>query len=138
MTWTFVVLLTLAAFIKILITCLPTSVVEWMISKFELHPTLNDTAVTVTIDGKRLEGEDKNQIIHHFNEALFLEKYNYFHPNTSGIPPLVIDTKMGKNNIRFFIYSHRDHVDVIKRYKKKAVAYRLRSTSLQNLHQLGL
>ncbi|WP_078410539.1 YfmQ family protein [Priestia abyssalis] len=129
MTWSFVILLILAALAKVVLTCLPTGVVEWMISKFELHPTLNDENTTVTIDGKRLEGEEKNEIINDFNEALFLEKYD-IHPENRGTP-LVIDTKRGKNNISFFVYIYNNRVDVVKRYKKKVVAYRLRSDSLQ-------
>lgn len=129
MTWTFVLLLILAGLGKVLLTCLPTGVVEWLISKFELHPTLNDEMVTITIDGKRLEGEDKIQVIHDFNQARFLNKYDV-HPENSGTP-LVIDMKKGKNNVKLFVYSHNDHVDVVKKYKKKVSAYRLRSDSLQ-------
>jgi hypothetical protein len=129
MTWTFVLMLILVSLAKILLTCLPTSVVEWILGKFEIHPTLSDTMDTVTIDGKRLEGEEKNQVINHFNQALFLEKHS-FPPENSGTP-IVIDTKMGKNNVRLFVYCYNDHVDVIKTYKKKEIAYRLRSDSLQ-------
>ncbi|KEK21703.1 YfmQ family protein [Bacillus gaemokensis] len=128
-TW-FIVMLVLFGGLKIVVSSLPTSVVESFISKFELHPQLNDTAVTVTIDGKRLEGEDKIQIIDHFNEAIFLEKY-YFPPQSSGTP-VIIETKRGKNDMRFSVYSYNDHVDVVKQYKKKVVAYSLRSKSLQN------
>ena len=129
MTWTFVLLLILAGFAKILVTCLPTSVVESILGKFETHPTLSDATDTVTIDGKRLEGEEKSQVINQFNQALFLEKY-YFPPENIGTP-LIIDTKMGKNNVRLFVYCYNDHVDVIKTYKKKEITYRLRSDSLQ-------
>jgi hypothetical protein len=129
MTWTFVLLLILAGFAKILVTCLPTSVVEWLLGKFETHPTLSDATDTVTIDGKRLEGEEESQVINQFNQALFLEKYS-FPPENIGTP-LVIDTKMGKNNVRLFVYCYNDHVDVIKTYKKKEITYRLRSDSLQ-------
>ncbi len=135
MTWSFVVLLILAALAKVLLTCLPTGVVEWILSKFELHPTLSDENATVTIDGKRLEGEDKIQVINDFNEALFLEKYD-IHPENSGTP-LVIDTKKGKNNVRFFVYICNDRVDVVKKHKKKVVAYRLRSDSLQKRSMLA-
>ncbi|MFC3885517.1 YfmQ family protein [Bacillus songklensis] len=135
MTWPFVLLLILAALAKVVLTCLPTSVVEWFISKFELHPTISDATVTVTIDGKRLEGEEKIQVINDFNEAMFLEKYD-IHPENSGTP-LVIDTKKGKNNVRFFVYSYNDRVDVVKQYKKKVVAYRLRSDSLQKRSMLA-
>ncbi|MGG0275858.1 YfmQ family protein [Bacillus rhizoplanae] len=127
-TW-FIISLILFFAIKLIVTSLPTSVVESFVSKFELHPKLNEAAVTVTIDGKCLEGEDKIQVINHFNEALFLEKY-YFPPQSSGTP-LVIDTKRGKKDVRFSIYSYSDHVDVFKQNKKKVVAYSLRSDSLQ-------
>lgn len=131
MMWPFVVLLVLIGLIKVVLTCLPTSAVEWIISKFELHPTLSDATTTITIDEKHLEGEEKNQVIRHFNEALVLEKY-YVHPENSGTP-LVIDTKRGKDIIKLFVYSYSDHVDVVKKDKKKVVAYRLRSDSLQQL-----
>lgn len=124
MTWSFVVLLILAALAKVVLTCLPTGVVEWIISKFELHPTLSDETVTVTIAGKRLEGEDKIQVINDFNEAMFLEKYD-IHPENSGTP-LVIDTKKGKNNVRFFVYIYNDRVNVVKQYKLKNCTNMLR------------
>ncbi|EEM04607.1 hypothetical protein bmyco0003_30690 [Bacillus pseudomycoides] len=95
-----------------------------------MHPQLNGEAVTVTIDGNRLADEDKLQIIDYFNEAIFLEKY-YFPPEGSETP-LIIDTKRGKNDVRFWVYSYNDHVDVVKQYKRKVVAYSLRSKSLQN------
>lgn len=86
--------------------------------------------MTVTVDRKRLEGKDEIQIINQFNEAIFLEKY-YFPPQHDGIP-LVIETKRGKHDVKFSIYSFDDHVDVIKQYKKKVIAYSLRSKPLQN------
>ncbi|MBO1628166.1 YfmQ family protein [Bacillus arachidis] len=128
-TW-FIVMLILFGALKIVVTSMPTSVIESIIGRFELHPQLNNEAVTVTIDGKRLEGEEKIQIVDYFNEAIFLEKY-YFPPHSSGTP-LVIDTKKGKNDVRFSVYRYDDHVDVVKQYKKKVVAYSLRSKSLQN------
>lgn len=130
MTIWFILSLVLMGFIKLLVTCLPNSVAGSFFSKFELHPKLNEETVTVTIDGKRLEGEDKIQVVNHFNEAIFLEQYD-FPPKNSG-SPLIIDAKKGKNDVRFFVYSYNDRVDVFKKYKKKVVAYRLRSKSLQN------
>ncbi|MED4455160.1 YfmQ family protein [Metabacillus fastidiosus] len=131
MTWAFVLLLIFIAFAKILVTCLPTSAVEWIISKFELHPTLSNTDATITINGRSLEGEEKDQVIHYFNEAIFLEKY-YGTPEDT-VTPLVINTKNGKNSVKIFLYSYNDHIDVVKKYKKKVIAYRLRSNSLQKL-----
>lgn len=132
-TW-FIVMLILFGALKIVVTSMPTSVIESIIGRFELHPQLNNEAVTITIDGKRLEGEEKIQIVDYFNEAIFLEKY-YFPPHSSGTP-LVIDTKKGKNDVRFSVYRYDDHVDVVKQYKKKVVAYSLRSKSLQNCSML--
>ncbi|CEH28799.1 hypothetical protein AM501_14520 [Aneurinibacillus migulanus] len=127
-TW-FILSLILMGSIKLIVTCLPTSVADSFFSKFELHPKLNEATVTVTIDGKPLEGEDKIQVVNHFNEAIFLEQYDF--PPTNSGTPLVIDTKRGKNDVRFFVYRYNDRVDVFKQYKKKVVAYRLRSNNLQ-------
>ena len=127
-TW-FIVSLIIFGLIKIIVTSIPTSVVDSFVSKFELHPTLNDASVTVTIDGKRLQNGEKIEVINHFNEALFLEKY-YFPPQSIGTP-VIIDTKRGKKDVRFSVYSYDDHVDVFRQYKKKVVAYSLRSDGLQ-------
>ncbi|WP_338786442.1 YfmQ family protein [Metabacillus sp. FJAT-53654] len=129
MTWPFVILLILAGLLKIVVTCLPTGVVEWLISKYELHQKLSNETVTVTIDGKHLVGADKIQVINYFNEALYLERYYTSLENS--VTPLIIDTTRGKNNVRLFVYIYNDRVDVVKTYKKKVVAYRLRSDNLQ-------
>ncbi|MGG3890691.1 YfmQ family protein [Metabacillus fastidiosus] len=131
MTWTFIILLALFAAAKILVTCLPTSAVEWIISKFQLHPTINSTNAIMSIDGKSLEGENKNIIINYFNEAIVLEKY-YGYPNNDGTP-LIIETKKGKEIVRLSLYGYKDHIDVVKKDKKKVIAYRLRSKELQQL-----
>ncbi|PFM60194.1 hypothetical protein COJ48_24110 [Bacillus cereus] len=128
-TW-FIVTLFIFGALKVLVSSMPTSVVESIISRFELHQKLDEENTTVTVDGKSIEGEMKLQVIHEFNEALFLDKH-YFPPQGEGTP-LVIDTKKGKKMISFSIYSYEEHVDVIKQYKKKVVAYRLRSKSLQS------
>ena len=133
-TW-FIVLLVIFGAFKIIVASIPTSVVESLISRFALHPQLNAGDVTVTIDGKRLEDEEKIQMIDQFNEALFLEKY-YFPPQSSGTP-VVIHMKKGKNDLSYSMYSYDDHIDVVKQYKKKVVAYSLRSKDLQNCFMLA-
>ncbi|MGG0287637.1 YfmQ family protein [Peribacillus butanolivorans] len=138
MTLPILILTILLALLKILVTCLPTDAVNWIISKFKLHSELNDANAIVTIDGKRLEGEDKIQVINYFNKAIFLKKNHIFpgneqlflHPENGGTP-LVIDTKRGKMDVRLFVYIYNDHVDVVKQYKKKLIAYSLLSDSLQ-------
>ncbi|EJS58634.1 hypothetical protein CN327_03295 [Bacillus cereus] len=128
-TW-FIVTLFIFGALKVLVSSMPTSVVESIISRFELHQKLDEENTTVTVDGESIEGEMKVQVIHEFNEALFLDKH-YFPPQGNGTP-IVMETKKGKREIRFSIYSYEEHVDVIKQYKKKVVAYRLRSKSLQS------
>ncbi|KAA6447605.1 YfmQ family protein [Bacillus swezeyi] len=138
MTWVFVTLLTLISLLKILVTCLPTGAVEWITSKFQVHLKLDAANATVAFDGKRLEGQDKNQFIHNFNDAVFMERYYiypgdeqlYLHPKNSG-KPFVIDAKKGKHDVRLFVYRYSDHIDVVKQYKKKVAAYSLSSDSLQ-------
>ncbi|MFE0502950.1 YfmQ family protein [Peribacillus butanolivorans] len=138
MTLPVLILTILISVVKLLVTCLPTDAVNWILSKFKLHSELSDANCIVTNDGKRLEGEDKIQVINYFNEAIFLKKNHIFpgneqlflHPENSGTP-LVIDTKRGKKDVRLLVYIYNDHVDVVKQYKKKLVAYSLLSDSLQ-------
>ncbi|PQZ57311.1 MULTISPECIES: YfmQ family protein [Bacillus] len=134
-TW-FIVTLFIFGALKVLVSSMPTSVVESIISRFELHQKLDEENTTVSLDGKNIEGEMKLQVINDFNEALFLDKH-YFPPHGEGMP-IIIETKKGKRIITLSIYSYKEHVDVIKQYKKKAVAYRLRSKSLQTPTTLAI
>lgn len=137
MTWA-IVMLILMSLVKIVLTCLPTGVIEWSLSKFEVHAKVNNEDAVLSVDGKRLEGEEKRNMIDQFNEAVFLEKYyiypgdeeRYLYPENGGTP-LVIDTKKGKKDVKLFVYSYDDHIDVVKQYKKKVIAYRLLSESMQ-------
>jgi len=137
MTWA-VVSIIIVSTIKILMTCLPTGPVEWLIRKFEIHSKLNETDVTITINGKSLVGGEKLQVIQHFNEAAYL-KQHYIYPGTEELflhpensnTPLVIDTKSGKKDVRLFVFSYNDRIDVVKQYKKKVIAYSLSSEPLQ-------
>jgi len=139
MTWA-VVLATLAiCMVKVLMTCLPTGVVNLLIRKFEMHAKLSEENVTITIDGKPLEGEDKLQVVRSFNEATVLEKYTiyrgynehvYLHPENGGIP-IVIHTKRGKKDIKLMMYRYNDHIDIVKQYKKKIIAYSVHVDPLQ-------
>ncbi|MDA1674587.1 YfmQ family protein [Bacillus cereus group sp. TH152-1LC] len=126
-TW-FIVALIIFGLLKIIVTSIPTSVVDSLISRFELHPKLGDEEVTITIEDRILQGEEKTQIINYFNDAIFVEQY-YAPPINNGTP-IVIGTKRGKTDIRFFIYIHDEHVDVVKKYKKKVIAYKLLSREL--------
>ncbi|HGH7178688.1 hypothetical protein DXB51_00020 [Bacillus cereus] len=134
-TW-FIVTLFIFGALKVLVSSMPTSVVESIISRFELHQKLDEESTIISLDGKNIEGEMKNQVINDFNEALFLDKH-YFPPHGEGTP-IIIETKKGKRTITLSIYSYEEHVDVIKQYKKNVVAYRLRSKSLQTLAPLAI
>jgi hypothetical protein len=119
MTWAVLLSLILMSAVKIVMTCIPTFGAEWLISKFEIHSKLSE-------------------VINYFNEATFFKKYYIFpgseklflHPENSGAP-IVIETKRGKKDVRLFVYSYKDHVYVVKQYKKKIAAYSLLSDSLQ-------
>ncbi|WP_428834121.1 YfmQ family protein [Peribacillus frigoritolerans] len=132
------ILTIILSLLKLLVTCLPTDAVNWIISKFKIHSEISDENAIVTFDGKRLEGEEKIQVINYFNNARFLKKNHIFpgnehlflHPENCGIP-LVIDTKRSKKDVRLFVYIYNDHVDVVKQYKKKVISYSLLSDSLQ-------
>lgn len=138
MTWIVIVSIIVASAIKILITCLPTPIVKWLLNKFATHPELNPEHVTVTVEGKQLDGESKDKVINEFNKGTFLKSY-YVHPGNQesflhpehGKTPVVIEAIMGKQQIKLYVYSHKDHVDVVKTYKKKIVAYSMLSDSLQ-------
>lgn len=41
MTWA-IVMLILMSLVKIVLTCLPTGVIEWLLGKFEVHAKLSD------------------------------------------------------------------------------------------------
>lgn len=138
MTLPVLILTIILSLLKLLVTCLPTDAVNWIINKFKIHSEISDENAIVTFDGKRLEGEEKNQVINYFNNARFLKKNHIFpgneqlflHPENSGIP-LVIDTKRSKKDVRLFVYIYNDHVDVVKQYKKKVISYSLLSDNLQ-------
>lgn len=55
MTWA-IVMLILMSLVKIVLTCLPTGVIEWLLGKFEVHAKLSDENASLSLDGKRLEG----------------------------------------------------------------------------------
>ncbi|MDO7487467.1 YfmQ family protein [Peribacillus frigoritolerans] len=138
MTWPVLILTIILSLLKLLVTCLPTDAVNWIMSKFKMHSEISDADAIVTFDGKRLEGEDEIEVLNYFNEAKFLKKNHIFpgneklflHPENSGTP-IIIDVKRGKNDVRLYVYIYNDHVDVVKQYKNKVVAYSLLSESLQ-------
>ncbi|KZZ84123.1 YfmQ family protein [Bacillus sp. SJS] len=132
-TW-FIILLIVISTLKVVLASPPTFVMEWLLNKFALNARLSEETTTITLRGKRLEGEEKIQFIHQFNEATFFDRYDeYDVPSENTGTPLVIDTKKGKMDVRLSVYIYSNHVDVFKQYNKKAAAYSLRSETLQSM-----
>lgn len=77
MSTTAIVLTIIASIIKLLVSCLPTDAVNWILRKFDLHFEISHADTSLTMDGIPLEGEEKLQVINHFNEAKFLKKNIY-------------------------------------------------------------
>ncbi|MFJ7755312.1 YfmQ family protein [Peribacillus muralis] len=138
MTTTAIIITIIISIIKLLASCLPTSTVNWILKKFELHFELDQANTSLTIQGKHLEGEDKLRVINYYNEAKFLKKKHIFpgnerlflQPEDNGTP-LVFETKQGKKDIKLHVFIYNDHIDVVKQYKKKLAAYTLSSDCLQ-------
>ncbi|MDA6161938.1 YfmQ family protein, partial [Escherichia coli] len=75
MTWAVVVPIILVSLLKIVLTCMPTGTVNWLIRKFETHSKLDEKEVSVTIGDNRLKDEEKFQFINQFNEGIFIKKH---------------------------------------------------------------
>ncbi|AQX56080.1 YfmQ family protein [Priestia flexa] len=141
MFWTVIVIVVVSA-LKLLITCLPNTVVEWLHGKFKLHPTLSIDSAIVKRNGSTIEGEEKAQIIEAFNKATFLDQYYVHDGNRTHYlnlernkTPIIIHSVNGKHTFELLIYGYSDHVDVVKKSKKKVLAYRMLSDEFQtNMH----
>jgi hypothetical protein len=130
--WEWILVMFLAVkLILIVITLIspPPFVKKWLVSRFELHPQLNEESVSVTINEKPLMGEDKKQWVDYFNQATFLKKYDWV-PKRDETAPLVIESEQGKKKIRFSLYIRESRVDVFREYKKKVVAYYISSDNI--------
>ncbi|WP_312098266.1 YfmQ family protein [Niallia sp.] len=130
MTWISIIALTLFCIIKVLMTCLPTGVVDWLLDKYRLHLRLNELETEIIYNEMKVDGENKNAIIKIFNEAIVREKYSLYPgseetylSSKNAEYSLVINTKKGNKDIKLFLNSYQDHVDIVKRYKNKIVAY---------------
>lgn len=137
MTWTVAITIVIGIILKMIMSP-PSLVVNWLVSKFALHPKLNTKDVTVTFNGKPLEEVGKIRFTDYFNEATFLKQYYIFPGNENlflqpetNVTPFVINVKSGKKEVDYFVYRYDDHVDVVKQCGKKVVSYRLRSDYLQ-------
>lgn len=136
MTWT-AFLVIMAGILFKMLTSPPSALVEWVLSKFALHPKLDPNEVIITFNEKHLEAEEKNKYIDYFNSAVFLEKNHIFPGNEDiflnpkiNIIPFVINVKGRKKEVNFFVYREDDNIFVVKQWKKKVASYSLRSEDL--------
>ncbi|WP_340003027.1 YfmQ family protein [Oceanobacillus sp. FSL K6-0127] len=139
MIWTTILVIVIGAILKFL-TCPPSALVGWFLSKFELHPKLDSKDITVSINGKDLHIEEKDRFTDYFNEALFLNRNPIFKGNEklflnpeTDVIPFVINIKGRNKEMNFFVYcdGNDDHILVVKQRKKKVASYNLRSDYLQ-------
>ncbi|MDZ5473253.1 YfmQ family protein [Bacillus sp. 31A1R] len=139
MTWVAVISIIVASLLKILLTCLPTGTVNWLLGKFEVHSKLNEKDIRITVSERVLVGEEKTNMVRIFNEAIFMKRNyiypgnekNFLYPVESGVP-IVIESLDINNNMRIFIYSYSDRIDVVKQFKGKVISYSLFCDSFQN------
>jgi hypothetical protein len=132
MTWGIIIFTIAFSIIKILMTCLPTGVVEWIDSKFKVHKKLNQSDVTITFKGANVDEEGKTQVIDFYNNGIMIEKY-YIWPGTegkflnpeNGVDPLKIHCHSKKEDINLYLFDYSTHVDVVKQNGHKVVAYSL-------------
>ncbi|MDN4495551.1 YfmQ family protein [Ureibacillus aquaedulcis] len=137
MTWT-AFLVIMAGILFKMLTSPPSALVEWVLSKFALHPKLDPNEVIITFNGVSLDGEDKSEFIDFFNDAVFLERNHiypgneekFLHPETN-IIPFVINVIRRNKEVNFFVYCEDDNIFVVKQKKKKITSYSLKSESLK-------
>ncbi|WP_353856516.1 YfmQ family protein [Bacillus sp. Bos-x628] len=134
--------------LKLLVTSLPSGVVERLLSRFAVHAKVTGDQTNITFQGRPIGDQQKSEIIQHFNEAIFIERYyiypgdekRFLQPN-DGPTPLMMQTKLGKQDVTLYLFHYDDHVDVVRQYthkpKKKLTAYRLRSEPLQTFHTMA-
>lgn len=130
MTWISIIALVLFCIVKVLMTCLPTGVVEWLLGKYKLHLKLSEVNTEVLYNGRKIEGALKTDILKLFNEATVREKYSlypgseerYLHPENADYS-LTIVTRNGKKELKLLLSSYKDRMDIVKQYKNKIVVY---------------
>ncbi|MDR0125110.1 MULTISPECIES: YfmQ family protein [Bacillus] len=147
MVW-IVTSLVVFSLLKLLVTSLPSGVVERLFSRYAVHAKVTSDQTNLTFQGRPLDDQQKSKIIQHFNDAIFIERYyiypgdeeRFLHPK-EGPAPLTMQTKLGKQDVTLYLFHYDDHVDVVRQFthkpKKKLTAYRLRSEPLQTSHNMA-
>lgn len=147
MVW-IVTSLVVFSLLKLLVTSPPSGVVERLFSRYAVHAKVTSDQTTIMFEDRPLNDQQTSEIIQHFNDAIFIERYyiypgdeeRFLHPQ-EGPAPLTMQTKLGKHDVTLYLYHYDDHVDVVRQFthkpKKKLMAYRLRSEPLQTSHNLA-
>ncbi|WP_321999321.1 YfmQ family protein [Bacillus pumilus] len=147
MVW-IVTSLVVFSLLKLLVTSLPSGVVERLFSRYAMHAKVTSDQTTIMFEDRPFNDQQTSEIIQHFNDAIFIERYyiypgdeeRFLHPQ-EGPAPLTMQTKLGKHDVTLYLYHYDDHVDVVRQFthkpKKKLMAYRLRSEPLQTSHNLA-
>ncbi|MFS0656443.1 YfmQ family protein [Bacillus sp. 179-C3.3 HS] len=144
MVWV-VTSLVVFSLLKLLVTSLPSGVIERLFNRYAVHAKITSDQTNMTFQDRPLDDQQTSQVIQYFNDAIFIERYyihpgdeeRFLHPN-EGPAPLTVQTKLGKQDVTFYLFHYDDHIDVVRQYthqpKKKLTAYRLRSEPLQTFH----
>ncbi|MDR4996104.1 YfmQ family protein [Bacillus altitudinis] len=147
MVW-IVTSLVVFSLLKLLVTSLPSGVVERLFSRYAVHAKVPSDQTTIMFEDHPLNDQQASEIIQHFNDAIFIERY-YIYPGDEerflrpqeGLAPLTMQTKLGKHDVTLYLYHYDDHVDVVRQFThkptKKLTAYRLRSEPLQTSYNLA-
>ncbi|OCA85815.1 hypothetical protein A8F94_13160 [Bacillus sp. FJAT-27225] len=132
MTWGVILSIVLFSIFKLIVTCLPTDTVNGLVGKFATHSKLNSQHVTISYNGKKLDDNKKQEIIKTFNESIIKEKYyvwpgteeSYLNPE-NGVRPIIVTVTNEKQTIELYVFQYSDRIDVVKKTKKKFIAYSL-------------
>lgn len=136
-TWTVILVSIIISLVKILMTCLPTGVVNWLLSLFEVHPKLEASKVAVNIGEFQMGPGETRDFVKLWNESISMQKHyiwpgtehNYINRDSSG-SRIIITTKMGKHELKIIAFVEKDQIEVVKHWKRKIVAYSLSSDKL--------
>ncbi|MCW6698145.1 YfmQ family protein [Bacillus sp. RP12] len=65
--------------LKLLVTSLPSGVVERLFSRYAVHAKVTSDQTTIMFEDRPLNDQQVSEIIRHFNDAIFIERY-YIYP----------------------------------------------------------
>lgn len=126
--WAYIIVFVLLAALSFFMTP-PSWLVNRVVGRFSLHPTLPSEKVTVSVDKREVTGELRDRIVHDFNTAIFLERLD-IPPWHESPPPVTIQTERRGKAVMYALYASGSHVDVTRTGLGKPVTYRVDSVAL--------